>query len=542
MLHRLSFIVYFVFLFNGFCFGQKSRKLISLTQIISPLKYNPYYKGNDSLKRLNVFDSIHCKEVSFKDVLNEKNIRKFSKEVFFEECLFTGRTLFNSIEFFDLVNFKAATFEKYATFDESVFNKLTFFSNIQVGNTHKNRLKKANLSKISFDRAIFKRNVHFNSSTISQATFEETKFIKTATFTNTIFKGNISFKGASFGGIAKFTKAIFKGKGKFNFRNVVLPDTLYFNNVDLSDYNGVIDFSQARLKKQGKPCLIYLADTDVSKIRIQYTQFRLYFPPQYDTLPEKKLQVYKRLLARLKSDGLTASVKELDIETKKLQNINKGPAWFGQIQNIINELWWEFGYNRERILLSATAFLILFWLINFVFFYNMLHKTYEIPKINGRHEISLNVNEISYYENLPSLRIKNLYRFLLIIVFWTYLITFPIIGIYKFFALLYYTFIKNGFPERPGASTIDNETQGNGIRKFIRKKMGQAMPKIRYLYTRFYLSLFYTGYIFFSLKVELSELKYQGNWWGFRLAYFFMIYLVGLASLAYLVGYVVVQR
>ncbi len=182
----------------------------------------------------------------------------------------------------------------------------------------------------------------------------------------------------------------------FDFELLNLPDTLNLQNLDLLNFNGIIDLTKSKRTKSRK-CLINLYRTDIDKIRLRYTDFQLYFPK--DISFEDSVYVYQSLLNRLEKDGLPDSYKKLDIELKELKyrhNKKKITMW-------IDKTWWNYGYNKEFVILNTLLICLCFFFINFLFFKPLLFKVYTIEPIKAQYD---NIAR-KYYSNTIVQKILN---------------------------------------------------------------------------------------------------------------------------------------
>ena len=454
---------------------------------------------------------------TIKPKLNLSKLQLGGKTVFHNLTLKQNARFFHT-KFLDRTTFNRVHFDSVALFNQAEFYQEAFFT--------KCRFKD---SISDFRRVVFDGLVQFDDTEfVKKANFGYANFRNITSFNQVKFKGDVSFDDAQFGRVLYLNGADFAKTA--SFKNAVMPDTLYLNNVSLTKE---LDLSQVRLHSK-QVCRINLANTNIDKIRLHYTQFELFFPDSFVQQPEKKIEIYDRLLNKLKKDGMIESAKKLDIEYRKFKNAQRG--WIGVVENIINEQWWNFGYGRDRILLNTLWLVLFFGGINFVFFHTLLHKVYLIPKIDNKHQAILWNNQWGvYYSSFQTparKKIRNMrVQLALIYISLAYLI------ISLFFLPFLWAIITDIIP----LTVLFLLTSPLSILRNEGQTREERLKRFRYIYSRLFLSLFYTGYIFFGLKVETEYLRYEGLFWPLRLTYFFVIYLAGLASLAYLVGYVVVS-
>jgi hypothetical protein len=133
-----------------------------------------------------------------------------------------------------------------------------------------------------------------------------------------------------------------------------MPDILDFSNVKITEE---VDFSKA--KKVDSICKINIYGTDISKIKLRYEMFKLYFPKK-DNIPfELQANVYEQLLNNFKKNGYIRSYEKLDKEYKELYYIEKGGMY--KIVNLFQKYWWGYGYDKLSILLYTIGFFVFFW-------------------------------------------------------------------------------------------------------------------------------------------------------------------------------------
>ena len=129
-------------------------------------------------------------------------------------------------------------------------------------------------------------------------------------------------------------------------------------------------------------CKILLNNTDIDKIKLDYSYFELAFHPNDSIDVNSRLSIYKKVLSG--QSDFPEGYKRLDIEYRKFK-YSKDGAW-GMFLNVLNRWWWNYGYNKEYIFFWTTFFLILFTFITYFIFDNLSQLVYQvnnIPKIPG---------------------------------------------------------------------------------------------------------------------------------------------------------------
>ncbi len=203
----------------------------------------------------------------------------------------------------------------------------------------------------------FDSEANFNNAKkfVSKADFSDVKFNSKADFGFAEFYSEADFSYAEFYSLAYFSFAEFKDKVIFDFST--LPDTLYFSDVKTEK---IIDFSNAENKvdtsgsnESENVCVIFLARTDLSKIRLNYTDFKLAFDE--DSISKKGIaNTYENLLLTQKE--FPEGYKKLDIEYKEYKYLQQGLK--GRIYNFFDNQWWNYGYNKEKVI--SNTFILLF--------------------------------------------------------------------------------------------------------------------------------------------------------------------------------------
>ncbi|RYC70020.1 pentapeptide repeat-containing protein [Spirosoma sordidisoli] len=264
---------------------------------------------------------------------------------------------------------------------------------------------------VGFDYSYFE-SANFNYSTFAEpASFQGVTFGEDTNFDGVAFLGKADFSGALFERIshlsdiyfndeAKFSSTIFPQFTTFNsstfainpvFTNAQLPNELSFNDVQFTyksplEINAKVDFTHTQIdslrKRTGDPsakCIISLRNTDVSRFILPYDYFKIAFDellPLNDSVLvalldsnkpkpvytyEEKSSLYEALIKNCQEAGMTKSVQGWDIEYRKMQNEYKF-GWLSLFINYFNEWWWNFGYDRWRILVIWLPFFFLSFL------------------------------------------------------------------------------------------------------------------------------------------------------------------------------------
>lgn len=317
-----------------------------------------------------------------KEINELKSVTSSFRNLSFEGVTFDSLADFKMVKFKHNVQFYNSVFSGKSTFAYSVFEGSTSFwgsifndPNIDFSSTTYD-LDIGGGS--SFLESHFKKAVDFNGVYFkNEAFFVLTKFDDTVSFWQTDFRKVAHFNSAIFSNIAFFSMVKFEDGADFG--GAILPDTLYF--YDVTEIGKEIDLTSGILPPKNKVCYINLTGSNIEKIRINYDQFKLFFLPSKTTNNEITA-VYEKLLKKFHDDGFADSYKKLDIEFQKY-NYNKSGQWF---RSWLQEWWWNYGYNKEKIFQNSFTLLLIFFIINVLigvkWGYNFLIKeVYEVENI-----------------------------------------------------------------------------------------------------------------------------------------------------------------
>jgi hypothetical protein len=296
---------------------------------------------------------------------NTNNPIIFNNTVDFNEIVFLQKPIFNFTKFNDRVNFNNTNF----TGQIDCYNS-EFKNRFSICNTHF-------CAYTDFGRSIFHNSANFSGITVSGY----------LDFGNTVFErvcylDNIHFNNTD-------TSTLY-------FENTTFPDTLIFsynsrifNEIDFTNANFHDDRRVDKNNGEVLPTYIYLYGTDISKLRLDYIHYKLFFPDKLNGRDsaygitklidnDEKETIYETLLENFKKHGQQESYKLLNIEysTFKLQQ-----HWWSYIFSCIQKWWWNFGYNKEMIFLWTIVFIIFFSVITYFFIYSLNTNVYKIDNI-----------------------------------------------------------------------------------------------------------------------------------------------------------------
>lgn len=176
----------------------------------------------------------------------------------------------------------------------------------------------------------------------------------------------------------------------FHQTNITFNDCSFGNNVSISNFQSSdadtisfincfkIPYIVNILPGDNKITLIF-EKSDVSNISFDHLEnFKLAFLSKSSR--EDKISVYENLLAKFKREGKLSSFEYIDIEYKKF---NFGESLGGRLLSFIDKSWWNFGYQKWRIILWTIGLLLIYFVIN-LSIWNNITNIYPII-LNSRN-------------------------------------------------------------------------------------------------------------------------------------------------------------
>ena len=374
--------------------------LLGITASAQQKKVNVDIEGTSYAEKLNYANSdIDNLTLHESEVYGVEKKTIFQKPVNFTESNFLHFADWHYAQFLDTTVFDQATFKDTAYFVESAFSKFTTFSETKF------------LRQALFKGAVFSGFTDFSGAKFSgEASFDGAAFLKYTAFVMSDFSHGAHFNYAIFADLGVFSDAVFKARSSLSlmritlrdssnlaFEGTVLPDTIYFSDND--KIKNEIDFSRANFTdtsrydyklKQPKPIWIYLYNSDIAKLHLDYLHYKLLLPdstiitPSDDTKeprrfisPDEKSSMYEALLNNFKTNGQTESYKLLDVEYQQFKWTH---SWTHQIP-CIPKYWWNFGYDKEYIFGWTFLLLFVFTCFSFIYIHSLNTKVYAMEKI-----------------------------------------------------------------------------------------------------------------------------------------------------------------
>lgn len=243
------------------------------------------------------------------------------------------------------------------------------------------------------------RVAKMGSSTIRLRSLYAPVFMRLSKYNNGTYNhpvaADIAFVNTQLLGKTDCSHCKFLGDATLRLDKTELPDTL---DLSYTEFANPVDLTGTVANPAGT-CYINLLHADIDKIKMQYGNFKLYFPDNMKSNPERYDEItstYDKLLASMAANGFKDSYEELDCEYK-LWKASRLPAKGNYFTDYATKLvygvnviggyiayaWWKFGYSRERVVLWTLLFLIIFSAFNEAY-YDKVQSAYTIENLDTR--------------------------------------------------------------------------------------------------------------------------------------------------------------
>ncbi len=317
---------------------------------------------------------------------------EFNSMAFFDYAIFMDGIHFGEIRAYSGISFRGVNFKSWvriggvydsiANFQGAIFESDSGFESIRFNGS-------ARFWKTRFDSTANFGYTRFSSlATFSQSTFrgwvnfKNSEFISFADFERVQFD-SVSFQNTNFNSVANFNEAKFQGK--VNLNGCLLPDTLIFTGVQSSQE---IDFTYALTDsiQSGDRCVIDLYGTDLSKIKFDYSRFKILT----DSSKYQRRQlgnIYEKILKMQNEQGFLDGYEVVDKEYRQFKNTyNKsGFSYFlGAISSWYERTVWDYGYRKELIFLWTFVLFAFFFFVNHLLFPYLNRCVYRIDNTYGQ--------------------------------------------------------------------------------------------------------------------------------------------------------------
>ena len=405
---------------------------------------------------------------------------------------------FSGIVFDSIVCFARSHFDHPVSFAFSKFNELAQFTCVNFDSTVDFRNSKfeqfADFYKLKSNYSIIFRDAIFNSKAnffkceFNKVGFEKTKFNSNVQLNSSIFSSETSFQFVDFAAEANFSYSKFKSEVSFigaNFYSSVSFQT--------TEFNSLVSFSSATFNDDicfYGTTLPHILDFSYCKIKCEIDLTCARINKNYNVCEinlinsdiEKIKFRYKRFKLYLPDT--------LDIDVKR---------------NIYEQVLKK--QNEEGYLQS----------------YEILDKEYKRFVYIESHKYSLFIGYLLDYINL---------------IWWDYGYSKILILRNTLILFLLFSFINSFVLKR----MIINVYRIPKFEFYI-SELNHKLS-LYSISQKLFLSMYYTGIIFFGVKIDLKALRFIENskgWKVLNLIYFFTIYCAGFICLGYLANYILSQ-
>jgi len=220
-------------------------------------------------------------------------------------------------------------------------------------------------------RCIFRRNL-FNAPMV----FARDSFIN-LTLIDNVLNARLEFMNCIFRKRLKIQQLEMTEAGSMSFQHSNLPDTVWFlNNTKLKND---VDFQLADYSE--KTINICLYGSDISKLKLDYIHFRLFFDTTFfhgpDDSYDEKVAIYEALLNNFRSRGQLSSVENLDVEYRRFLSHHNWTSLFFYVHSA----WNKCGYARTRVIFWTILIYFLFSWRTYYIIHKLNPDVYMVEKI-----------------------------------------------------------------------------------------------------------------------------------------------------------------
>lgn len=317
------------------------------------------YTGSADFHGLTLDSAAHFDKSIFNPTAN------FSEAIFharswFDHSRFLSPAAFDAARFFWKVSFYKTIFYGPISFEEVVFDSMVNCFGAQVAaradfeGAHFRESGSfygmAFLQESNFARADFKQKSYFSKARFyGPVNFTEATLGAQAFFNQAMFEDDADFSGVVFDQMARFSDASFSSNVVWD--DVVLPDTLYMDGVDAIAQ--VLDFTTCRYEPNAE-VYIDLTGAAIDKMVLDYTHFKLFFPPAHGLSAAAEAGIYEALLQVQKVHGFSDGYRKLD----KAYREHTYLASHEYVRNWFEKYWLNYGYNPAWPILRNLAMLL----------------------------------------------------------------------------------------------------------------------------------------------------------------------------------------
>jgi len=299
---------------------------------------------------------------------------QFNKLFIANNTIFDGTIIFQNVRFMKSMQFNSAKFHLIGIDDCRIEEDASFFNAKFLG-------------EVYFMNSIFNKGCYFQDSKFyfftrfSGSVFTQSPMFWEAQFYDTVFFNYVKLMDGIDFQSTKISKYIslnsLETQGKIYFDNTYLPEYIDLSNIK-SKYP--IDFNFINDSIKNKKYKINIYKTDLNNL-ILTDRFSLWFD-NYLNLDQKN-SIYKQLLEVLDHVGYRKVSKSIDIEYRGFINKNYN-GFFERIGFALNRIWWNYGYNKQRIFLISLILILLFSIPIYLKFDYFVDNAYKIDTLSKR--------------------------------------------------------------------------------------------------------------------------------------------------------------
>ena len=163
-------------------------------------------------------------------------------------------------------------------------------------------------------------------------------------------------------------------QGPSSIANMLLPESILLDHLSFEHPNSELDLTHFSVTDSNKICTLLLREMNdgISRIRLNYENFRLSF----DSIANwQRERIYRQLLEEQQKDGFTFGYEKLEKEYKQFKYM-KDHTLLGRLENWIDATWWDYGYDKFRVITNSIKIFLGFLLLN-LFIYGNLIGVYQ---------------------------------------------------------------------------------------------------------------------------------------------------------------------
>jgi len=357
--------------------------------------------------------------------------------------------------------------------------------------------------------------VHFDTV----ANFYKTDFDSSANFIDTQFDSTADFGEAHFDSSANFRKARFTSA--VNFTDAQFNSIAFFFDVK---FNSTVDFEETKFHLRANFVEANF-DSTANFIEAQFDSIANFMGASFNS---NSYFLFTKLPVYLDLSYVYNIREEIDL-TESIINKKYGICNINLINSNIDKI--KFRYSRFKLFFPDYTEPE----IKSNVYEKLLVKQNKEGFISSIEKLDKEYREFWYKEGGEYNKIWGYFLNWINKTWWGYGYDKELIIVNTIFLFLFF-FVINTFLFKHLVNKV------YVIEKLQQWRQTISGSKIKIFFIQIPYSLFYTALIFFGLKFDLDQLKYQNNLKGigiFSLLYFFVVYIAGLICLGYLANFII---